>query len=335
MNNFSLPKVVIMELTYNCNHRCIFCSCPWENKNTYNKYSELSTEEIFSNINVLKKYGVQHITLSGGEPFLRKDLEDIIKYINSQKLSASIITNGLLLNDTKLKMLKKYDIQLSISVPGIKTFKQHTGVDHVKEILKTFQKAKKMGLATVANVTVTKLNLKELYKNIAYPIINGADYVLLNRFIPGGRGMDNKKFLLSNDEINEMLNVAEEVLSKSNRHGHVGVVIPYCIIKNFDKYQHLSVGSKCSAAKDFFVIDPSGYIKVCNHSPKRLCQVKDILSLKENEYWLSFVKSNYIPKMCNECNHRDVCEGGCREAAHVNNGSIFANDPCFDCLQKS
>lgn len=326
-----LPKVVIMELTYSCNHQCIFCSCPWENKNTYNKHPELSTEEVISNIDTLKKHGVKHITLSGGEPFLRKDLLKIIKHISSQKLSASIITNGLLLDDTKLKMLKKYNLQLSISLPGIKTFKQHTGVDHVNEILLTFQKAKKIGLSTVANITVTKLNIKELYKNIAYPIINGADYVLLNRFIPGGRGLDNKKFLLSNDEINEMLSVAEEVLSKSNRNGHVGVVLPYCIVKDFNKYQHLHIGTKCSAAKDFFVVDPSGYIKVCNHSPNRLCQVKDISSLKENEYWSSFAKSDYIPKMCKDCAHLDICAGGCREAAHVNNGSISSEDPCFNC----
>ncbi len=284
---------------------------------------------------MVKKYGVGHITLSGGEPFLRKDLEQIIKYIRKKQLSVSIITNGLLLDESKLKMLKKYVMQLSISVPGINTFKEHTGVDHVEAIMKTFQKAQEMRLSTVANITVTKVNLNELYRNIALPLIYGAGYVLLNRFVPGGRGLKYKKYLLSNEDINQMLDIAEEVLSKSSRQGHIGVEIPYCIIKDPKKYKYLGVGSKCAGAKYFFVIDPSGYIKVCNLSPRRLCLVKDLLSLKTDKYWQSFAKSDYIPNMCYKCKHLNVCDGGCREAANIYNGSILANDPCFSCKHKA
>lgn len=329
MNNNLLPKVVAMELTYKCNHQCIFCSCPWEEKNNHLKEAELSTTQIFKNIDIIKEHGVSHITLTGGEPFLRDDLFDIIEYIKSSNLSVSVISNGLKIDNKALKLLKKYDVQLSISVPGIKTFKEHTGIDNLDNVLNIFKEAKSLGIITTANITVTKLNLDELYENIAYPLINGAEHILLNRFLPGGRGMDNKRFLLSISDINQMLQTAEEVLSKCNKYGHVGTEMPYCIIKDYEKYKHISIGTKCSAVKEFFVIDPSGYIKVCNHSPIRLCKVKDVLTLKKNKYWLAFIKSAYIPQMCKSCHNLDICDGGCREAANVNYGSISADDPCF------
>ena len=85
----------------------------------------------------------------------------------------------------------------------------------------------------------------------------------------------------------------------------------------------------CSAAKGFCIIDPSGYLKVCNHSPIRVCRYDELDSLKDNVYWNAFRQRNYMPDMCQNCEKRDICDGGCREAAHVYHGSIDAPDPLF------
>ena len=231
--------------------------------------------------------------------------------------------------------IKNYDVLLSISVPGIDSFERTTGVDNIENVLQLFDTCKELGVRTVANIAVTKNNIGELYENIALPILHGATYVLLNRFLPGGRGLHNKQYLLSIDEINEMLDIAEEVLSRAGIHGHVGSELPYCIIKNPDKYKYLHVASLCSAAKGFFVVDPSGYIKVCNHSPHRICRWTEMERLERNEYWNCFVNRDYIPDMCVGCKHLYTkCDGGCREAAHVYYGYINDKDPCFDELDK-
>ena len=326
-----LPKVAVVELTYKCNHKCLFCSCPWEYNDYYSKNPELTTEEWYKVINKIQENGVEHITLTGGEPLTRDDLKEIIQYIHSKKMSIGLISNGLLMDDELLKFIKQHNVQLSISVPGIDTFVEHTGVDNIDGVISIFKMARDMGLKVTANIAVTKKNLPELYENIAYPLINGATYILLNRFMPGGRGMHNKEFLLTNDEINEMLDVAEEVLKACDGRGHIGTELPYCIVKNPDKYEHLNIGYKCSAVKEFFVVDPSGYIKTCNHSPVKICKVEELETLGENEYWNKFLMSNYIPKMCVGCNDLDKCDGGCREAANVNYGSVDAIDPCFEC----
>lgn len=44
-------------------------------------------------------------------------------------------------------------------------------------------------------------------------------------------------------------------------------------------------------------------------------------------YWLAFQNQNYLPDMCLECDKKDLCDGGCREAAHVMFGKINDIDP--------
>ncbi len=140
---------------------------------------------------------------------------------------------------------------------------------------------------------------------------------MLNRFLPGGRGLSNTEYLLSLEETNKMLDVAETVLAKANRYGHVGTELPLCAIHTSEHYKHLQISSLCAAAKGFFIIDPSGYIKVCNHSPEKICHYTDIKSLDKYEHWNRFTQRDYLPDMCKNCDKTDICDGGCRESAHV------------------
>lgn len=323
-----LPKVATLELTYRCNHHCLFCYCPWESDKEY-KEAELHFEEWKEVVDILYQNGVKSFNLSGGEPLMRTDLKDLIQHISSLGAPMTMISNGREIDDAFLNFIADYDILLCISVPGIKTFQEHTGVNNLFHTLSLFEKTKKLGIKTSANIAVTKKNLPELYENVALPLIHGADYVLLNRFLPGGRGLDYTEYLLSPDETNEMLDIAESVLKKANRRGHVGTELPLCAIKEPEKYSNLQVSTLCGAGKDFFVVDPSGYIKVCNHSPNRLCKYNEVSLLPKNTYWNVFRHREYLPDMCKGCDKTSVCDGGCREAAHVYYGRVTDKDPLF------
>ena len=324
-----LPYVLAAELTYSCNHRCLFCCCPWEN-NPVLKDKKLSAKEWKHIFETVTRYGVKQVTFTGGEALLRDDIFQILEYAYNTGVTLGLISNGKNLDEDFLRRIQKYNLLLSISVPGIETFAQTTGHDNVDHVLTLFDTCQSLGIRTVANIAVTKINFKELYENIALPILHGATYVLLNRFLPGGRGLDNTRYLLSIDEINEMFDIAEEILCRVGIYGHVGTELPYCIIKNPEKYKHLNIASFCAAAKSFFVIDPSGYIKVCNHSPMRICKWTEIDNLESNEYWKRFATQDYIPEMCRNCEYLYTkCDGGCREAAHVYFGDIADKDPCF------
>ena len=326
MNN--LPSYAALELTYRCNHLCLFCSCPWEADAAY-KTEEMSTDEWKRVVDELIGHGVMRFTLTGGEVMMRDDLKEIINYIRTLHISLNMISNGRLIDENFLDYIAEKKVSICISVPGIRSFKVHTGIDNVEHVLSLFEKTKIRGIDATANIAVTKKNLPELYENIAYPLLCGANYILLNRFLPGGRGLNNTQFLLSLDEVNQMLDIAEEVLSKAGAYGHVGTELPYCAIHHPEKYKHLRVGTGCAASKELMIVDPSGYIKVCNHSPTKLCRYDELDYLAGDPYWNAFRRQDYQPEMCKGCTHWGVCAGGCREAAHVYHGQTNHNDPLF------
>lgn len=96
------PFLVMINVTNQCNLRCSYCFAQFYKRDE----EELNTEQIFSLIDELKDLGTQRIALSGGEPLLRKDLPEIIKYIKSKGIECGLNSNGILvpvkINDIKL-----------------------------------------------------------------------------------------------------------------------------------------------------------------------------------------------------------------------------------------
>ena len=329
MHAVKLPPSVALELTYKCNHRCKFCSCPWYAPNSaYPMGKEMSVEEWKGVIKQLYHLGVESFSVSGGEVLLKEGFMDIIRCIRDEGHKRGInnpivvISNARAMTEPYLWFFKGHDIHLSMSLPGYKTFKKHTGVDNADGVLHWFEKANSIGLKTTLNVTVTKKNYDELFQTIALGLIHGAHDILLNRFLPGGRGLSYlKELALTPEQVNGMLDIAEEALSYANRRGNVGTEIPRCAIKDIDKYQHIHVGYQCAAAKGFFVVDPSGNIRTCNHSPRIVGHVFKTPTITDVEYWNMFATSNYKPEMCSRCKISHLCDCGCREVANILHGN--------------
>ncbi|MCX7049654.1 MAG: radical SAM protein [Candidatus Sumerlaeota bacterium] len=341
-----LPSTAVVELTYRCNHQCFFCSCPWERKNgNFKRLPELSTTQWRDVIAKLCAMGVCNFSFSGGEALLRDDVFDLLQFAGRQQCqhietvddelqsrmappNLYLLSNGALVDQSVLRFCLENKVQLSMSLPGLRTFKQHTGVDNADHVLQQFAEAKAMGLKTVVNITVTKLNLPELHENIAAAFLAGADQLLMNRFLPGGRGLGHAELCLSIAEIKTMLDTAEDVLDKAGRFGSLGTELPKCVVDP-TAYKRITVGTRCSAAIQFFVIGPEGYVRACNHSEVRLNHVDQIEELKLNEYWTRFTQKRYLPEACADCGLAYDCDGGCREAAHIAHGDLAYHDALF------
>jgi radical SAM protein with 4Fe4S-binding SPASM domain len=238
-----------------------------------------------------------------------------------------LLSNGLPVNDVVLDALSDLGISLSLSLPGLASFSLHTGFDHADIVLENFRKARLRGIPTTVNSTVTALNLHELRKTLTAAFVAGADQLLMNRFLPGGRGLAHAEELsLDRDQVIEMLRTADDVLTRAGRAGTLGTEMPLCLVKDLD-LKTLRVGTRCSAALKFFVIGPSGFVRVCNHSEKRLEHVMNWRRLKDNDYWKTFTMRNYLPPECGGCGLKLSCDGGCREAAHIAGGKVDSPDP--------
>jgi len=98
-----------------CNLSCTYC-------NEFDSTSEpVPTEEMIRRINLLAALGTATITISGGEPLLHPQLDELIKHIRSHGMLAGLITNGYLLTRERIQQLNAAGLDhLQISIDNVK-----------------------------------------------------------------------------------------------------------------------------------------------------------------------------------------------------------------------
>src|SRR5690606_41657577 len=93
------------ELENKCNLNCKFCYNYWKDAK-FSAPDQLSANDLISCFeNLLTVALPSKITLSGGEPLLRKDFDQLLDYLGTLKVPLVLTTNGLLLNPTKIAVL--------------------------------------------------------------------------------------------------------------------------------------------------------------------------------------------------------------------------------------
>lgn len=95
------------ELTSRCNERCIHCYIPNEKKNTG---GDMPLEKVKSIIDEFAANGGLHVTLSGGEIFIYKDLIRVIQYCREKDLMITLLTNLMALRDVHIPFIKAANI---------------------------------------------------------------------------------------------------------------------------------------------------------------------------------------------------------------------------------
>lgn len=97
-----------------CNLSCAYC-------NEYDDYSPpVPTREMFRRVDRLAALGTTIITLSGGEPLLHPELDEIIRHIRSHGIIAGLITNGYLLTPERIQRLNSAGLEhLQISIDNV------------------------------------------------------------------------------------------------------------------------------------------------------------------------------------------------------------------------
>lgn len=322
-----LPTTAVLELTYACNHQCIFCSCPWYGGGL-EELPELSVDGWKAVIAALVARGVTDFALTGGEPLLKPSWQEIVRFIRGLEVARGgldsppsvpglhLISNGRAMRPEDLRFLAEHDVRLMLSMPGVETYREHTGSDPGR-VLGLFERATALGMSTTVGVTITRRNLHETYTTIGQALLAGADRLLLNRFLPGGRGIRQRGELeLDEVGLRTMLEEAEAALGDAGRFGHVGTELPRCGFEP-DRLERLRVGTRCGAANDFFVVDPSGYLRVCNHSPVRLLPWTELDRIWEAPRWRRFALHEHPLPGCGGCAEVHRCDGGCPEAAEI------------------
>ncbi|MEN8207796.1 MAG: radical SAM protein, partial [Candidatus Fermentibacteria bacterium] len=134
-----LPSTAVLELTYRCNHNCLFCSCPWYSAESgFQVLEELDTQQWKSVLDELCRCGISSLAFTGGEALLRNDCLELLEYASSLTVMKTetvegvlttrevhpeiyLLTNGFPLNTEILEFLARLRIRLSLSLPGLST----------------------------------------------------------------------------------------------------------------------------------------------------------------------------------------------------------------------
>ena len=97
------------ELSSRCNERCIHCYIPNEKKNTG---FDMPLSKVKNILDEFAAMGGIHVTLSGGEAFLHKDLLEICWYCRQKDLKITILSNLISLRDEQIPVLKEINLSL-------------------------------------------------------------------------------------------------------------------------------------------------------------------------------------------------------------------------------
>ena len=138
------PLFVHFECTYRCNMKCTFCNVWRKNQSI----QEATTSKLKQRLFECWDMGCLVASFTGGEPLLRKDLEQLLKFsFKDLGLFTGLVTNGLLLHK-KVDALSKYTDFLAVSfdVNNKEIFNRTRGVDAFDAVKNNIMYAKKLSL---------------------------------------------------------------------------------------------------------------------------------------------------------------------------------------------
>jgi radical SAM protein with 4Fe4S-binding SPASM domain len=312
-----VPLVVSWNVTLRCNLKCAHC---YINAAETELKDELSTDAAKMLIHQITEVSRPLLILSGGEPLLREDIYEIIRYGADRGLRMGMGSNGMLIDEEATRRLEDAGmetvaISLDSSIPerhdefrGVKGCWQHA-VDAIKAL-------KKSRIQVQVNSTVTQQNYDEVDDIMALAESLGVENFHLFFLVPTGRGTDMEDITprMYEDMITSTL--AKTTKYKLN-------VKPSCApqFMRVSKEQVIDMSRwvrGCMAGLYYCRIYPSGEVTPCPYMPLNLGNIRE-KSFKDiwfnSEVFKALRDFDRLKGKCGLCEHREVC-GGCRARAY-------------------
>jgi radical SAM protein with 4Fe4S-binding SPASM domain len=336
MAEFKLyPQVAVWEITFVCNMRCRHCGTSAGEE----REKELTTDEALKLCDELGEMECEFLTLSGGEPLMRKDWDKLAQRLKQNKVSLGIVTNGYLVEDGVIDKFQELEMgMVGVSFDG--TEKTH---NEIRRHPHSFQKAynafkllkKREKIPFCAVTQVSKYNLYELEEIKNLLLKAGVPVWRIQMTTITGRMKEESSMTISPQEMVELNNFIVKTKKENKIYVDVGENIGYYngdekILRNNLPY----LG--CYAGCRVIGIESNGNIKGCLSLPEEFVEgnVRDS-SLKEiwfKEGAFAYNRQFTLDKVegfCKGCPHVRFCRCGCANTAYASSGSRFYNPMCL------
>lgn len=335
------PVTAVWEVTMGCNMRCDHCGSACAEPLP----DELTTKEALQVCDDMKALGLKWITLSGGEPLIRKDWPLLAGRLYRNGIIPNIITNGWLVTEQMVKTAEANGVEtISISLDGVKN--THDAIrkkGSYDKVISAFQVLNKMNHVSGANTTITKQNIEELEAIKEILLAHQVDLWQIQIGLPMGNLSKNRGIVIEPDSVDYLLAFSY----KTTLEGQIKVFPADCLgyfTRKETIVRQMSVGSTtpvvwqgCNAGKRSFGLLHNGDVLGCTSIREkafiegnvRQRSLKDIWNDPRSFKWAREMKKSDLAGDCKTCRYGDICLGGCPNTRLTLNGSIYTeNEYC-------
>lgn len=308
----SAPETVHLSITGRCNLDCPFCYGK-------SKADDISTTEIFNLINELSSMKVFQLAIGGGEPFLRKDIFEVIDYCQQKNIVANITTNGTLITDYIARKIRNKVGQVNIS------YNKAVAAKQFKNALSILLKNNiKVGV----NLLLTKDILPDLVKTIKELLNYKIDKIIVLRPKPCA----NKKWYKENKLARKELLKLKSILGKYSKGINVDCSLT-CLMHDIPKQElRKKAVYGCVAGIRFCTIKNNGDVFPCSFFAIKEFLAGNILKADFKNIWQkseTFKKfrkmNNKIKGQCASCEIRNYCKG-CRRVVLESEKDFYSEE---------
>ncbi|HUX99449.1 MAG TPA: radical SAM protein [Candidatus Deferrimicrobium sp.] len=317
----------LFEITNACNMQCRHC---------YKRDAgeqDLTLEQIKTIIGKITEFGIRHVVLTGGEPFLRKDLFKIIEYAGQNHIEDIVInTNGTLLNNseviTGVNEHKDLITGLPVSFDGARseTHDFIRGAGQFTKLIKILENDLLANWPLGVNVTIGKWNFDDLHKFFELYDKLDAEDINFGIFIPSGKGDKLKDQVLLPEQCDSLITIAKQKKE-------AGYEVELCSVPYSNLFAKDLSGACCHIFTDFISITAQGNVIPCmlydfDCGSILEMEMDDIFANPLVELFREPKKlQKKMNRYCNQCHKFSQCNGGCNLLTYALTGTIFESDP--------
>ncbi len=325
--NATRPTYFGIEVTRKCNLRCPHCFT----KSSVKEHPGPDGDAFRSLLRRLVAAGAKRIAFSGGEPLLRKDLEEHMRYgLKIGVEGYSLVTNGSLIDRARAKSLKKVGLDSAqISVDGVDAT-DHCEIRHCSpkayyRAIRGIRLLREAGIVVDVATILVHPNIERAPEMVLFCEALGVRSLRYCSFVPTGRAVDEaikQRFSVDPDQLDSFFQFMRMMRAQKKLFVHMIIdhgVGPW----NKDGEFACTSGSEVayiSAEGDLYPCPGliQDRFKVGNVHEEDLEEILNRPSLHE----VRELCRQDVAEPCKSCDN-ELCSGGCRGAAYACTGDVL------------